>query len=484
MASERRPRPWGGLLVLSLLPGACAPLAERRQAESEDALAAAGQRLQRELVLGSAALDAPEPSPQARALWADGLDPDEAVAVALLENRGLRASFEDLGVATYERVRAGLLPNPLLGGSLQVFDSGTGFELGLSQPLQGLFLRALRADLAEAELAHARAATVERLVRLAGDVQRAGLRLDRQRQRVQLRSADLLAARAADELTAELFAAGNVIAPERTRAALAHLEAQLDHAAAEQELVERREQFLVLLGLAEDPGFELRFEGPLESLANSEEGTEDEDLAALELQAVAADLHLAMLRARASGAARRAGLTRAAEWLEGAEAGVVLAKEPDESDLGVGPSLTLALPLFDSGAAGRAAAGAELEGLLAEHEQRTRELRSAARRLAQRATALGRQAHRAQLELEPLAHQLVVETLQQFNAMQVGAFDPLRERRAELAAALRALDLGEAADLARLDLAQLLAGAFEDSLLDRPYPDRSGAAAGMQSGGH
>src|SRR5690349_11008032 len=40
------------------------------------------------------------------------LTPEGAVEIALLNNRGLQASFSELGIAEAERVRAGRLANP------------------------------------------------------------------------------------------------------------------------------------------------------------------------------------------------------------------------------------------------------------------------------------------------------------------------------------------------------------------------------------
>ncbi|MDI6008123.1 RND transporter, partial [Pseudomonas sp. MDMC17] len=45
-------------------------------------------------------------------LLADPLSLDAAVQLALLNNRGLQASFDELGIGEAERVQAGRLPNP------------------------------------------------------------------------------------------------------------------------------------------------------------------------------------------------------------------------------------------------------------------------------------------------------------------------------------------------------------------------------------
>ena len=48
-------------------------------------------------------------------LLRDGLSRKEAIQIALLNNRMLQASFENIGVAEANLVQAGLLTNPVLG---------------------------------------------------------------------------------------------------------------------------------------------------------------------------------------------------------------------------------------------------------------------------------------------------------------------------------------------------------------------------------
>jgi cobalt-zinc-cadmium efflux system outer membrane protein len=87
-------------------------------------------------------------------------------------------------------------------------------------------------------------------------------------------------------------------------------------------------------------------------------------------------------------------------------------------------------------------------------------IRSAARDRRERALSYAERARRAREDLVPLRARLVRETLREYNAMQIGAFDVLAARRLELAAGREALELLEMAWLARLDLEELCAGAF------------------------
>ncbi len=69
----------------------------------------------------------------------DQLTIDEAVAIALINNRGLRATLERTGVARADLIQAGLLENPVFG--FTIFDGNVGSlrEYDLFQELLSLF---------------------------------------------------------------------------------------------------------------------------------------------------------------------------------------------------------------------------------------------------------------------------------------------------------------------------------------------------------
>jgi outer membrane protein TolC len=91
------------------------------------------------------------------------------------------------------------------------------------------------------------------------------------------------------------------------------------------------------------------------------------------------------------------------------------------------------------------------------------DLRSAARTARERLRGYSYAARHARTVLVPAERSVVEETLRNFNAMQIGAFDVLVARRNELAAERRAVQLEAAAHQARLDLDELLAGHWSRS---------------------
>ncbi|MBL8943267.1 MAG: TolC family protein, partial [Myxococcales bacterium] len=136
------------------------------------------------------------------ALVSEPLTVDAALVVALLNNRDLQATLEELGVAQAELVQAGLLENPVVGGELvnSTKGNGLGGGLALSTSLLSAFLIPAKRRVAKAQLRHAvltvggAALALVRDVRIAyADVQEAATSRTLQRERVQL-------AEVADEL--------------------------------------------------------------------------------------------------------------------------------------------------------------------------------------------------------------------------------------------------------------------------------------------
>jgi hypothetical protein len=114
--------------------------------------------------------------------------------------------------------------------------------------------------------------------------------------------------------------------------------------------------------------------------------------------------------------------------------------------------------VFDDGSAVRARGAADLRRLVAERTALGVEIRAAARALAAKRRAAEDEAAFVAETLRPLAHRRTLEVLQQYNAMQIGAFDVLAARRDERAVEKRASRLAYAAERARLDEAELRAG--------------------------
>ena len=176
---------------------------------------------------------------------------DDAVQIALLNNRRLQAVYEDLGVAQAELVAAGLLKNPVFDGVVR-FTEGGGtpvIELGLVDDFLHIFLIPLRKKIFAARLEAAKQRVTSAVVDLAYDVKSTFYRLQAAQQVREMSKAVLLAADVSFEMAGRLRAAGNIteldLAVEQAR----YEQAKLDASDAELSLAERKEQVTALMGL-------------------------------------------------------------------------------------------------------------------------------------------------------------------------------------------------------------------------------------------
>lgn len=428
-----------------------------------------------------APLDGPADDAVVAAAVADLLDREltdaDAVRVALLNNRDVRAGYERLGIGAADLVQAGLLRNPVFGAdALVLFDGGTDAGFVLAQPFLDLFWRPLRTRRAGYELEAATAAVTRELVRLAFSVRRAIVRVRAAQQLADAQRRVLAAATAAHDLMQQLADAGNVVGAQLSAARVAEGRARLELAAAERAAREAREPLNVLLGVW-GRHVAWRVAGALPAAA-----TEGIDLAGLEARSVAASLDLRENRARIDAAAQAARITEWRRWLPAAVIGVGAEREAGDG-WAMGPSASAELPLFDTGAAQSAAAGSRLRLLLHRHAQLAVEVRAAARLLHERLDLLEQRAHFLADELLPAQEQLLRATLQDYNAMQIGVFDVIVQKQQQLAAVREQVTTLRDAWLARLDLEELLAGSLPDGARAPWWPDADSPTTDTDRGG-
>ncbi len=390
---------------------------------------------------------------------------EDAVRLALLHNPEVRAAYERLGIACADLVQAGLLRNPIFSVEAKAFGAGAEVELGLAQSFVELFFVPLRRRVARSELFAEQCAVTRELVRLVFDVRRSFARVRAADAVVALHESSLERAEASRELMRRLHEAGNARDVARSLEEAEAGRARLDVDAARLHAAETRESLVVLLGVQAEPrGLVLSAADPAPRAGPGEPAVED--------LAVAASLDLLEGRARLQSAAIRAGLARREGLLPELDLGVVGKREPDGA-WGLGPSLAVALPLFDHGQARRLAAHAGLRRLAAQVETTGIAVRSAARRLSRRVAALAERERYLREEHLPLRERLVREVLQLYNAMQIGAFDVLRAKRLQIDAQREHVETQRELLLARLDLDELLAGSLNAQRieeLDLPDP--------------
>jgi outer membrane protein, heavy metal efflux system len=381
------------------------------------------------------------------------LSADEAVQIALLNNRRLQATFADLMVAQADVVQAGLLANPVFEGEFKIHE-GTGdlaFEGSVVQDFIDIFQIPLRKRIAEGQFEAAKLRVAGEVLDLALRTRVAYYRLQADQQMLELRQTVLEAVEASHAVAQELRRAGNIaelaLLQERTQ----YEQAKIDVADAEAAMLADREQLAALMGLwGERSQWTLAERLP-------DPPDEEVDLGAVERRAIASSLELAAYRHQIDTAGRQVRLTRPFAWVPEGEAGVAAEHSQDEG-WAIGPALSLPIPLFDQGQGRIATAVAQLQQARERYAATAVEIRADARAAAIRLRAARERVLYYRNVILPLRQAVLEQAQLQYNAMQIGVFELLRARQQQVNAASDYIDSLRQYWIARANVQAIAAG--------------------------
>jgi cobalt-zinc-cadmium efflux system outer membrane protein len=414
-----------------------------------------------------------------RALLRGEMTAADAVQVALLNNRGLQATYADLGVAQAQVVQAGLLKNPVFDGDLKFSADGGGtkIELAVVQDFLDVLLIPLRKAVAQTAFEGAKARVTGAVLDLAGRTRAAFYTHQAAGQTLEMRRSVSEATAASYDLARRLRKAGNIndlaLAQERA----VHEQARLDLAAAEAAVLDTRERLNVLMGLwGADVDWKAAARLP-------DPPADDTATEGVERRAVENSLDLAVARTEVESGARALGVRRSFGLLPELEVGAAAEREL-EGGWAVGPAFSLPIPLLDQGQASIAAAGAELARARDRYAATAVEVRSAARAARNRENAARARAAYYKDVMIPLRNQITAQTQLQFNAMQVGAFQLLQAKRDEIEAGVAYIDALRGYWVARAELDQILGGRMTDFGPTAIPSTTGGASSNLTGRGH
>jgi cobalt-zinc-cadmium efflux system outer membrane protein len=441
---------WYGLALLVLVTG-CATLDQR--AGFSDVGAAVETRSGKRVVwnLGTE-LDA-HAAEEVRALLVENaLTVEEAVQVALLNNRDLQALYAELGVAQADLVQAGLLKNPVFDAGLHLLTTGGGPRPDLSAAMDFLdvFYRPLRRRVAAALFEDAKLRVTGAVLDFAATVRAAFYRHQAGEQRLELLQTVVQALAASFDVSQRLHAAGNITDLDLARERALFEEEKVQLRAAEVAARQTREQMNAVMGLwGEQTAW--RIERRLPDLP-----TQPLPLDGLEAQALRQSLDLASARQRILVVGEQLGVTRATALVP--EAFLGAGGELEGGEWAYGPEFSVPIPLFDQGQARIGLAAAELRRAQQEYYALGVRLRATARAVREGVQGAQDRALYYRDILLPLRERIVHDTQLQYNAMQIGVIDLLRAREQQMQAAIAYVDTLLDYWLARTELEQLLSG--------------------------
>ena len=359
---------------------------------------------------------------EVRSMLEGDLSADQAVQIALLNNRNLQATFEDLGVAQADLVEAGLLKNPLFHAERRF--PGKALELDITEDFLSVFFLPLRKRIAESNFEATKLRVANAVLDLASRAREGFYELQGAEQILELRRSVVQATSASADAAKRLHDAGNMtdlnLANEQAAASMARLELGV----AESGLQDQREHLNVLMGLwgdntqwaiaarlPEPPDVELTSEG-------------------LETLAIRSRLDLAALRYEAEAFAQMLGLGRYAALTEVNITGH-LEREPDGLTT-FGPGLDIPLPVFNQGQPTRARYISQLRQALQRHAALAVEIRSSVRQERNHMLAARNRSEYYRKVLIPLRTTIVEQTQLEYNAMLVGVFQLLLAKQGQI----------------------------------------------------
>jgi cobalt-zinc-cadmium efflux system outer membrane protein len=392
-----------------------------------------------------------------RELLAAPLTPESAAEIALINEPGLRATLERVGIGQAELAQASRLSNLSISASWLDEEGGPGEKTTLHVGLDILdwLVTPLRKKFAAAELERVKLEVGQAILDSASGAKAALVRYQAAEQMAaRLRTIEQIESAAA-EFTERLRDAGNASALDLANVRASWAQARADEAQARLEAIRSREEVHRALGLT---GRDTQWTAPEELPAPpSNEQLPD----ALETLAISRRLDVAAARWAVDAVGRALSLKKGTRFFPvGLEVGVETEKEIDGTRV-TGPAIALQLPIFDTGAAGVARLEAEhrrvrwqLEALAVEVRSKVREQR--AQLQSSRELALFYRD-----VILPLRAEALDLTLRHYNMMLMGTYDVLFARQREVDAQRRQIEALRDYWLARLELERAVGGTLE-----------------------
>jgi outer membrane protein TolC len=379
------------------------------------------------------------------------LGPDSAVEIALLNHRGLQASFADLGIAEADRVRAGRLANPSLSFGRLSGHGVTEIDRSVVFNLLGLLTLPLQSQLAQRQLEQAQYQAAMDAVGAAAEARRAFFGAVAAQELVGYYEQVKEAADASNELARRMLRAGNFSKLAQMREQSFYADATANLARARHQAVVERERLVRALGLS---GSQLEFKLPkhLPDLPSTPWEPQDAERTAIERR-----LDVLSAKRSTEATAKALGLTRATRFVNVLEAGYANKSQTGESRQN-GYELHLELPLFDFGATRNARA----EAVYMQSLHRTAEAAVNARSEVRESYSAYRTAfdlaRHYRDEVVPLRKRISEENLLRYNGMLSSVFELLADARDQVATVTAAIEAQRDYWIAATDLQTALTG--------------------------
>src|SRR5438874_2101936 len=261
-----------------------------------------------------------------RVLLRQTLTADSAVQVALLNNRELQATFEEIGIAQADLIESGLLRNPIFAGDARFPNrppSGTDVEMAIAQECFDLLVIPLRKKVAAAQLMKTELQVGDAILRLAAGVKAAFYELQAEQQLIGRLKAINETDAAAVELAQRQHEAGNINDLDLANQQATYSQSKLDIAETSASIRASREKLNRLMGTwGDDTAWKIDNELPGLPAGDFPQQR-------LESLAISQRLDLAATKVELGALVGSLGITKTYRYVGSVEFGVDTEKETD-----------------------------------------------------------------------------------------------------------------------------------------------------------
>jgi outer membrane protein TolC len=396
--------------------------------------AAAGVSEQRTGVRASVEGRLPRNEDDARALAAvinkkleQPLAADDAVQVALLNNRALQASYWSLGVAEADLVQAGRLQNPVFDFKRSHGGGEVGIERTLTFNLIGLITAPMASRIEGRRFEQTKLLVANEALKVAADTRRAWVDAVAATQIADYARQVEASAQASAELAERMRKAGNWSSLDMAREQAYHAQTVADVTHAQKAAVAALEKLTRLLGLSGEQAAKYRLPDHLPELPAA-----PRELADIEQIAVNERLDIQAARLDTEHTASTLGLTRTTRFINVLDLGAVRNTEGGTATRGY--EISLEIPLFDWGSTRVARAEATYMQSVNLLAQAAVDARSEARESYADYRGSYDLARHYRDNVVPLRKQISDQTLLRYNGMLMSVFELLADAREQATA--------------------------------------------------
>jgi outer membrane protein, heavy metal efflux system len=356
---------------------------------------------------------------EVRRLLQKPLTISSAVQIALLNNRSLQATFEEIGLSYADLLDAATIPNPRFDLAIRVPDkppSGTYIDYSAAIDFLSIIMIPLKKRVAKDRLESVALRVADDTLELVSQVKEAFYTFQASQQLLN-RFKEIVDADAASlDLAQRQHEAGNITDLGLTQQQESYSRSRLDVATTEADIRRNREKLNRLLGLwGTDTDWQLP--GDLPEVPNS-----DVSASKLERLAISQRLDLQAGYLRVTSEARNLHLTKSFRLLGALDFGVESERETD-AQTRTGPTFAIELPIFNQGQARIARSEAALRQEQDKFEALAIDVRSQIRELRDELTSKRDIARFYQDELLPDERRILDESLSLYNAMEINNFE-------------------------------------------------------------